>query len=287
MKTTSLSKARTGIFLLLIAISLYSLFMISASNTSYAAGKGLFKFSSLIGLSPSMNDYGRPFRSGNKFEKNLVREASNINVASGVSAAAPAVLQTAEVAEFMSKPRKSNYRRIIAAERRAERNNRSGIVQSDLLLAFSGASGGISSGLVSDCIGRLQPNPDTEELNVDEVIACILNGDPELLADASDPTGNDNGNGTSGDDGSDSGNGNNDPFANDGDGADEDLAGNDDGTGAGNGDGTGAGNDDGTGAGNGDGDLVSVPEPSTYLLLGLGMLSLVGFSRKKQKALIK
>jgi len=112
---TSLSKARAGVFLLLIAISLYSLFMISASNTSYAAGKGLFKFSSLIGLSPSANGYDRQsLRSS--LADSLISTADDIDIkvprinrrggGNGNGA-----LDANEVAEFLASPRKSRFTR--------------------------------------------------------------------------------------------------------------------------------------------------------------------------------
>ena len=243
METSKLNKARTGVFLLLIAISLYSLFMISASNTSYAAGQSLFKFSSLIGLSPSAKGYNRQKFVNNISEKLISTSekisASNVNIGDSRLS----VLDEGEVASFLSSPRKSKFRRIVAAASSMDGKG-NGITSSNNLLSFSGASGGgLSTGLVSQCIDSLSPDLETEQLNVDEVIACIFN-DNGGLAD----------------------NGNN-PFENDG----------------ANGSGT------GTGTNNGDGGgiiVAEVPEPSTYMLLGLGMMTLVGFSRKKSKARI-
>jgi len=225
----SLSKARAGVFVLLIAISLYSLFMISASNSSYAAGKGLFKFSSLIGLSPNANGFDRQNFKSNLAE-NLISAADNISIDvpnfGNAAAGGIAAFDEVEVANFLSSPRKSRFRRIVAgaAGGNSGNGNGNGIVPSNLLLAFNGATGGINSGLVSECITSLAPDPDTEELIIEEVIACILNGsDGNLLADnGTDPFGNggngiddpnaNNGNGNGG-------NGAGDPSANNGGGA--------------------------------------------------------------------
>ena len=291
----SLSKARAGVFVLLIAISLYSLFMISASNSSYAAGKGLFKFSSLIGLSPNANGYDRQnFKS--KLAENLISAVDNISIDvpnfGGASAAGGGIasFDQVEIADFLSSPRKSKFRRLVAgaAGGNAGNGNGNGIVPSNLLLAFSGTNGGINGGLVSECITSLSLNPDTEEYIVEEVIACILNGnDSNLLADnGTDPFGN----GGNGIDDPDANNGNGangagDPSGNGGGGANGNGAGNS-GNGAGgsadNGNGTdGAGDPSGTGGTNTATVIAEVPEPSTYMLLGLGILSMVGFSRRK------
>ena len=284
METSKLNKARTGVFLLLIAISLYSLFMISASNTSYAAGQSLFKFSSLIGLSPSANGYDRQKFVNNISEK-LIASSEKLGVPNiNIGNTRVSAFDEGEVASFLSSPRKSNFRRIVSGATSSE-NKRSGITGSKNLLSFSGGSAGLSTGLVSQCIQSLKPDMETEQLNVDEVIACIFNSDGGLADNGNNPFENDGGNGTQFDDGIGSNGGGTGTGAN-GDGTGTGTNG--DGTGTGtNGDGTGTGADgDGTGT-NGDGILVAeVPEPSTYMLLGLGMMTLVGFSRKKTKARI-
>lgn len=281
---TSLSKARAGVFLLLIAISLYSLFMISASNNSYAAGQSLFKFSSLIGLSPSANGYDRQAFRSNLADK-LISVVDDIDIPNSKTVALGiTALDAGEVAQFLSSPRKSKFRsRNLVAGAAGNNGNGNGIIPSDLLLAFNGANGGVNSGLVSQCIQSLQPNPDTEELIIEEVIACIINGggDGNLLADnGNDPFGNGgngiddlNGNGGNGDPNGNNGNGGNgDPNANNGNG--------------GNGEPNGNGDPNGNGS-NGDPVVTAaIPEPSTYMLFGLGLIGLVGFSRKKVKARI-
>lgn len=281
METSKLGKARAGVFLLLIAISLYSLFMISASNT-YAAGQSLFRFSSLIGLSPSANSYDRQRLANNVSEK-LISSVETVTVPTrsrGISNVA--ALDESEVASFLSSPRKSSFRRIVAAGSSAD-DSRSGFDSGLFLLPFNNANASISSGLISECIESVPEDLETGERDVDAVIACIFNGG----------TG---GNGVLADGTNDSGTGNPvDPFDNndpDGTGVSAGDPNGDGGTG-GNGD-SNANGDDGNGGdsngndGNGGTDTViaEVPEPSTYLLLGLGMITLVGFSRKKAKARI-
>ncbi len=258
METSKFGKARAGVFLLLIAISLYSLFMISASNTSYAAGQSLFKFSSLIGLSPSENGFDRQ-RSINNVSKKLItstdqQKSFNPNIEGTVVSA----FDEGEITRFLSTPRKSKYRKVVAGLTSGDQK-RAGITRSNNLLSFNGANASLSTGLVSQCIESLKPDLETEELNIDEVIACIFNSDGSL-AD----------------------NGTNNPFENGG-------SGNNGEGGLGNNGQGGSGNNGEGGSGNnGEGGpvIAEVPEPSTYMLLGLGMMTLVGFSRKKAKARI-
>ena len=271
METSKLGKARAGVFFLLIAISLYSLFMISASNT-YAAGQSLFKFSSLIGLSPSANSYDRQ-RFVNNVSENLISSVETVSVpvrSRGITRTA--ALDESAVASFLSSPRKSSFRRIVAAGSNFDDSN-SGFESGLLLLPFNNANASISSGLISECINSVPEDLVTGERDVDAVIACIFNG------------GN-GGNGVLADGTDDGGTGNPvDPFDNndpDGTGVSGGDPNGDGGNGNGDGDGT-DGNDNGEGN---DPVVATVPEPSTYMLLGLGMITLVGFSRKKAKARI-
>jgi len=266
METQKLSKARAGVFLLLIAISLYSLFMISASNTSYAAGQSLFKFSSLIGLSPSANSYDRQ-RFVNNVSENLISSTEDIKVPRiNTRVRGMASFDEGEVASFLTSPRKSKFRRIVAAGANDNDKN-SGLSAGLLLLPFNNSSASLDTGLISQCIDSIAQDIDTGERDIDAVIACIFNNGAGVLADGSnnggtgnpvDPFDNNdpNGNGVNGN-GGPNGNGNN-----------------------------GNGGPDGNGN-NGNGvNVLAVPEPSTYLLLGLGMITLVGFSRKKASARI-